>query len=64
MITANDVAGVIPRDVPQDAPDSGVDTAGAGRVTAAYSAIKEAIRSNVFPPGYRAAEIEIAVNWE
>ncbi|KAA1233948.1 MULTISPECIES: GntR family transcriptional regulator [Agrobacterium tumefaciens complex] len=60
MITANDVAGVIPRDVPQDAPDSGVDTAGAGRVTAAYSAIKEAIRSNVFPPGYQAAEIEIA----
>ena len=32
----------------------------AGRVTAAYNAIKEAIRSNVFAPGYQAAEIEIA----
>jgi DNA-binding GntR family transcriptional regulator len=32
----------------------------AGRVVAAYNAIKEAIRSNVFAPGYQAAEIEIA----
>ncbi|MCV3737275.1 GntR family transcriptional regulator [Rhizobium sp. TRM96647] len=29
-------------------------------MTAAYNAIKQAIRSNVFPPGYQAAEIEIA----
>nr|CAD6596438.1 GntR family transcriptional regulator [Rhizobium sp. Khangiran2] len=32
----------------------------AGRVMAAYNAIKEAIRSTVFAPGYQAAEIEIA----
>jgi DNA-binding GntR family transcriptional regulator len=32
----------------------------AGLVDAAYQAIKLAIRENVFPPGYQAAEIEIA----
>lgn len=31
-----------------------------GRVLDAYNAIKEAIRSTVFAPGYQAAEIEIA----
>src|SRR5690606_34581189 len=36
------------------------DEGSAGRVIAAYNAIKEAIRSNVFPPGYQAAENEIA----
>ncbi|MCO5734206.1 GntR family transcriptional regulator [Rhizobium sp. SSA_523] len=42
----------------QDAPPA--EASSAGRVTAAYQAIREAIRSNVFPPGYQAAEVEIA----
>ncbi|WP_425374238.1 GntR family transcriptional regulator [Neorhizobium lilium] len=29
-------------------------------MTSAYQAIREAIRSNLFPPGYQAAEVEIA----
>jgi DNA-binding GntR family transcriptional regulator len=36
------------------------EAAKAGRVEAAYQAIKQAIRETVFPPGYRAAEAEIA----
>ncbi|WP_244530020.1 GntR family transcriptional regulator [Rhizobium sp. NFR07] len=45
---------------PLRASETAVDESGAGRVTAAYVAIKEAIRNNVFAPGYQAAEIEIA----
>jgi DNA-binding GntR family transcriptional regulator len=41
------------------APTTGPD-AKVGLVDAAYQAIKLAIRENVFPPGYQAAEIEIA----
>ena len=40
--------------------DDTVESMSAGRVTAAYREIRRAIRSNVFPPGYQAAEIEIA----
>ena len=36
------------------------DTPGAGLANAAYTAIKEAIRSNRFEPGYHAGEVEIA----
>ncbi|MVA22096.1 FCD domain-containing protein [Agrobacterium vitis] len=39
---------------------AGDTVSSAGRVSAAYQAIRNAIRTNVFPPGYQAAEIEIA----
>nr|P70790.1 RecName: Full=Uncharacterized HTH-type transcriptional regulator in the TAR-I ttuE-ttuC' intergenic region; AltName: Full=ORFX [Agrobacterium vitis]AAB61626.1 unknown [Agrobacterium vitis] len=39
---------------------AGDSVSSAGRVSAAYHAIRNAIRTNVFPPGYQAAEIEIA----
>jgi len=39
---------------------SETEVAKAGLVDAAHRAIKEAIRENVFPPGYQAAEAEIA----
>ena len=39
---------------------SETEGAKAGLVDAAHRAIKEAIRENVFPPGYQAAEAEIA----
>lgn len=49
------------RDVADTTSDGSVDTtSSAGRVTAAYQVIRRAIRDNVFPPGYQAAEIEIA----
>lgn len=47
-----------PQTVEHDAPPA--DPSGSGRATAAYQAIREAIRSNVFPPGYQATEVEIA----
>lgn len=56
MIRPNEI--LRPQTVDQDMPP--VEPSGAGRVTAAYQAIREAIRSNVFPPGYQAAEVEIA----
>lgn len=59
MIRANDINGVMPRDMAAEMQSLSGD-GGAGRVTAAYGAIKAAIRSNVFPPGYQAAESEIA----
>lgn len=40
--------------------ENALEPTSAGRVTAAYEEIRRAIRSNVFPPGYQAAEIEIA----
>ncbi|MGV1988630.1 GntR family transcriptional regulator [Agrobacterium sp. 22-221-1] len=57
MIKMDETLGVAPRDPEYDAAH---ETEGAGRVSAAYNAIKAAIRSNVFPSGYQAAEIEIA----
>lgn len=45
---------------PSTVDSIGPESGSAGRVTAAYNAIRDAIRSNVFPPGYQAAEIEIA----
>ncbi|WP_234625139.1 GntR family transcriptional regulator [Agrobacterium vitis] len=49
------------RDTAQQFPESvgGVGSS-SGRVTEAYQAIRKAIRANIFPPGYQAAEIEIA----
>ncbi|MCM2435939.1 GntR family transcriptional regulator [Agrobacterium rosae] len=57
--------GQILRAAVRDVTDHTVDIAdepasSAGRVMAAYHAIRSAIRENVFPPGYQAAEIEIA----
>src|SRR5262245_60143553 len=43
-----------------DAADQPAPDGKAGLVDAAYDAIKLAIRENVFPPGYQAAEAEIA----
>ncbi|WP_137134043.1 GntR family transcriptional regulator [Rhizobium sp. FKY42] len=37
-----------------------LETGQPGRVNAAYQAIKAAIRNNTFPPGFQAAEVEIA----
>lgn len=56
MIRPNEI--LRPQTVDQDMPPA--EQTGAGRVMAAYQAIREAIRSNVFPPGYQAAEVEIA----
>jgi len=47
-----------PRETEGTEPD--LESAPQGRVDAAYQAIKSAIRNNTFPPGYQAAEIEIA----
>ncbi len=55
MIKANDILRAQTTD--QDQPDT---EGKAGRVMAAYQAMRDAIRSNVFPPGYQAAENEIA----
>lgn len=58
MIRTSEVTGLTPRS--SKAEEAGSEPGSAGRVTAAYNAIRDAIRSNVFPPGYQAAEIEIA----
>ncbi|MDH4414946.1 MAG: GntR family transcriptional regulator [Rhizobium sp.] len=55
MIKANDI--LRPQTTDQDQPEA---EGKAGRVMAAYQALRDAIRSNVFPPGYQAAENEIA----
>ncbi len=56
MSKANDILRVPANDRAE--PDT--EGSKAGRVMAAYQALREAIRSNVFPPGYQAAENEIA----
>lgn len=56
MSKANDILRVPASDRAE--PDT--EGSKAGRVMAAYQALREAIRSNVFPPGYQAAENEIA----
>ena len=56
MIKANDILRAQTAD--QDSTE--VEASKAGRVMAAYQALRNAIRSNVFPPGYQAAENEIA----
>ncbi|MCM2476462.1 GntR family transcriptional regulator [Rhizobium sp. CG5] len=60
MIKTIDIPGAAPRDPVTEQNSANADSNGSGRVSAAYLAIKEAIRSNAFPPGYQAAEIEIA----
>lgn len=56
MIQQNELLG--PATIEEDAQDG--DASVVGRVTSAYQAIRQAIRSNIFPPGYQAAEVEIA----
>ncbi|MEX2693038.1 GntR family transcriptional regulator [Rhizobium mongolense] len=56
MTRLNELLG--PDTADQDAQSG--EAPGTGRVTSAYQAIREAIRSNLFPPGYQAAEVEIA----
>lgn len=61
MVKLGEILRAATREVHGNSSENANDAvSSAGRVTAAYQAIRNAIRSNVFPPGYQAAEIEIA----
>ncbi|WP_165222915.1 GntR family transcriptional regulator [Affinirhizobium pseudoryzae] len=60
MITPKANLAMMERPGTPEHTDSVAVSGTVGRVGAAYQAIKEAIRNNVFPPGYQAAEVEIA----
>ncbi|MCY1666799.1 GntR family transcriptional regulator [Rhizobium sp. SL86] len=60
MITAKTHLGAVERHGITEQAGAAAEPTSAGRVNAAYQAIKEAIRNNIFPPGYQAAEVDIA----